>query len=467
MLFNSIHFLIFLPVVTGVYFLLPLKARRIFLLAASFYFYCVWSIAWSFLLVYTIAQDYLAIRIIHRSPSSRVRRAALILSLGGNLLILGLFKYYGFFNNTLGGLLGSPPLPILNLILPMGISFYTFQTMSYVIDVYRRDSEPPRSFLDFALFVTFFPQLVAGPIMRGHALLPQFFENHRPQARRILSGALVCLWGLGKKVFIADPMGVIVGSVYGTATAPLDPSGFSGAALLLATYAFAVQIYCDFSAYTDICIGTGRILGFRIMENFRSPYLAVSITDFWKRWHISLSTWLRDYLYIPLGGNRKGLARTTVNLMVTMLLGGLWHGARWTFVLWGGLQGVYLVIERVLGIPRRDPRQMSVLERWVRRLVTFHLVCLGWIFFRSATFDQALQVVWRIVIWSHGPSMNLVPLAGVMAILALQIAKLRIDFHQIFLRRPVFSLWVVSLGTGFLFFVLSTARSPEFIYFQF
>ncbi len=467
MLFNSVHFLIFLPVVTVIYFCLPPKPRRIFLLSASFYFYCVWSIKWSFLLVYTVIQDYTAARIIGSSSRPAVRKAVLGISMGGNLLILGLFKYFNFFNGSLGALLGSRPWPTLNLILPMGISFYTFESMSYVIDVYRGTAKPTKSLLDFALFVTYFPHLVAGPIMRATTLMPQFYEDHKPEARRILSGVLLCVWGLFKKVFVADPMGTLVQSVYGTALHPLAPSGFSGGTLLLATYAFAVQIYCDFSAYSDICIGAGRILGFQIMENFNSPYLAVSITDFWRRWHISLSTWLRDYLYIPLGGNRLGRVRTYINLLITMLLGGLWHGANWTFVIWGGLQGLYLSIERALGIHQRDSGQMSVMERWVRRLVTFHLVCLGWIFFRCPTFGQALQVIWRIITWSNGQSMNLAPLACLAALIALQTAKLRIDFHQIFLRRPVFSRWIVYASVGLFLIVLSTARSPEFIYFQF
>ncbi len=467
MLFNSVHFLLFLPVVAVAYFTLPLRARRIFLLAASFYFYWVWSVKWSLLIVYTVFQDYWAIQVIHRSGRPGVRRAALVLSLGGNLLILGLFKYYGFFNNTLAALLGSRPLPVLDLILPMGISFYTFQTMSYVVDVYRREIGPPRSFLDFALFIAFFPQLVAGPIMRGSELLHQFYEEHRPETERILSGALLAAWGLLKKVFVADPMGTIVESVYGTAAAPLDPSAFSGLSLLMATYAFAVQIYCDFSAYTDICIGSGRILGFRIIENFNSPYLAVSISEFWRRWHMSLSRWLRDYLYIPLGGNRRGPARTYVNLMVTMLLGGLWHGASWTFVAWGGLHGAYLAVERLLGLDHLDRSRLTYGQRWLRGLFTFHLVCLGWVLFRSPTFSHAAKVVWRIVTQAGGEMPALTPLACVLAIVALQTAKLKINFHMLFMRRPTLARWTAYACIGLLFMALSTARSPEFIYFQF
>lgn len=467
MLFNSVHFLIFLPAVTVVYFALPLKARRFFLLAASFYFYCVWSTKWSFLLVYTVVQDYAAARIIGASDRLWVRRAALIVSLGGNLFILGLFKYYNFFNDSLASLFGGRPWPVLHLILPMGISFYTFQTMSYVIDVYRRTAKAEKSLLDVALFITFFPQLVAGPIMRVQDLLPQFFEKHKPDAKRILSGTLLCIWGLFKKVFIADTMGRIVQSVYGTALHPLDPLQFSGPMLLMATYAFALQIYCDFSAYSDICIGAGRILGFRIMQNFNSPYLAVSITDFWRRWHISLSTWLRDYVYIPLGGNRLGSRRTYVNLMVTMLLGGLWHGANRTFVVWGGLHGLYLSIERLFGIHVLDSSRMSRFERWMRRLVTFHLVCLGWILFRSPTLHHTLTVIHRILAFTGGPGLNWVPLVCLLGLLALQSAKLRIDFHEVFLQRPALSRWLAYGSLVVLFVVLSISRSPEFIYFQF
>ena len=467
MLFNSIHFLIFLPVVAAVYFLLPLRWRRVFLLAASFYFYCVWSVKWSLLMVYTVFQDYIALRVIHRSDRPAVRRAALIVSLGGNLLILGLFKYYGFFNRSLGALLGGPPLPVLDIILPMGISFYTFQTMSYVVDVYRREIGPPRSFLDFSLFITFFPQLVAGPIMRGSELLHQFYEDHKPQAERILSGALLVAWGLLKKVFVADPMGAIVQSVYGTASAPLDPGQFSGLSLLMATYAFAVQIYCDFSAYTNICIGAGRILGFRVIENFNSPYLAVSITDFWRRWHMSLSRWLRDYLYIPLGGNRLGNARTYVNLLATMLLGGLWHGANWTFVAWGGLHGLYLAAERFFGLDKLERAKLSPVQRWLMGIVTFHLVCVSWVLFRSPSFHHAAETLWRIATWAGGAMPTLAPLACVAGIVALQTARLKINFHMLFMRRPTFARWVAYACFGLLSVVLSTSRSPEFIYFQF
>lgn len=467
MLFNSIHFLVFLPTVAIVYFALPLRYRRVFLLAASFYFYWVWSVKWSLLLIYTIVQDYVAARIIGASARASMRKAALISSLAGNLLVLGVFKYFNFFSESLGALFGTPLLPTLNLILPMGISFYTFESMSYTIDVYRGILEPARSLLEFALFVTFFPHLVAGPIMRGGALLPQFREHHAPNSERILSGVLLCVWGLMKKVFVADPMGAIVEAVYGSASSPVAPSAFSGMALLVATYAFAIQIYCDFSGYSDIARGAGRILGFRIMKNFDSPYLATTVTEFWRRWHISLSTWLRDYLYIPLGGNRHGTLRTYVNLILTMLLGGLWHGANWTFVAWGGLHGLYLSAERMAGIRTQDPATMRPLERGCRMVATFHLVCLGWVFFRSPTLEHALEVVWRIVSVADGPGTSLIPLLALASLVAMQMSRVKHTLHVQLLRRPEVSRWFVYGAVALLLLVLAGSRTPEFIYFQF
>ena len=275
------------------------------------------------------------------------------------------------------------------------------------------------------------------------------------------------VWGLLKKVFVADPMGRIVESVYGTAAAPLDPGLFGGLTLLMATYAFAVQIYCDFSAYTDICVGSGRLLGFRIIENFNSPYLAVSITDFWRRWHMSLSRWLRDYLYIPLGGNRLGSARTHLNLMTTMLLGGLWHGANWTFVAWGGLHGLFLAVERFFGLDHQDRSRLTPGQRWLRGIFTFHLVCLSWVLFRSPTFSHATQVVWRIMTLAEGSLINPVPLFCVTAIVVLQTVKLKVNFHMFFMRRPMFARWAVYACIGLLFAALATRSSPQFIYFQF
>lgn len=467
MLFNSIHFLVFLPLVACVYFLLPLRSRRVFLLAASFYFYCVFSIPLSLLLVFSTVLDYTVARVIEGTRRAGVRKAALIVSMVGNLGMLCTFKYLDFFNLSLASILGFPPWPELHLILPMGISFYTFQTMAYTIDVYRGQLAARKSILDVALYVSFFPQLVAGPIMRGGTLLPQFAEEHHPNSERILSGVMLVTWGLLKKVFVADPMGAIVDQVYGTAAMPASAAEFGSGALLLATYAFAVQIYCDFSAYSDIAIGSGRILGFRLMKNFDSPYLSTTIREFWRRWHISLSTWLRDYLYIPLGGSRGSKLRTYVNLALTMLLGGLWHGANWTFVVWGALHGIYLAGERFLGIDRLDRSKMGLVEKWVRGIIVFHLVCLAWVFFRCSTMEQAFEIIARIVTLADGRGVSHAPLAALAILLAVQIAKYRADFASIALRFPNTTRWALYGCAVLLGIALAGAQSPEFIYFQF
>ncbi len=467
MFFNSIHFLIFMPLVTLVYFLLRGGSQRVFLLACSFYFYCVFSVKLSLLMVFSTVLDYTVARIIDGSSNPRVRKAALAATMTGNLGVLATFKYLDFFSGSLAELLGFRPWPALNLILPMGISFYTFETMSYTIDVYRGKLAARKSIIDVALFVTFFPHLVAGPIMRGQTLLPQFAEKHEPNSERILSGALLIVWGLLKKVFVADPMGAIADSVYGTAYDPVTPGTFSGLALLMGTYAFAVQIYCDFSAYSTIAIGAGRVLGFRIMQNFDSPYLATTIREFWRRWHISLSTWLRDYLYIPLGGSRGSNARTYVNLAITMLLGGLWHGAAWTFVIWGALHGLYLAGERFLGIDQLERTKMSLSEKWIRGIVTFHLVCLTWVFFRARGAEQAFSIIGRIVTWADGDRISSMPLVMLLILVGVQTTKYRVNFGAAALRVPNVARWGVYASVLLLIVALAGARSPEFIYFQF
>jgi D-alanyl-lipoteichoic acid acyltransferase DltB (MBOAT superfamily) len=467
MFFNSIDFLIFFPLVALLYFTLPLRLRRPLIIAAGFVFYWFFSVKLSLLLVYTMVQDYTVARLLGRTERPGLRKALLICSLTGNLGLLATFKYLDFLSRSVTSILGFPVWPEFHLLLPMGISFYTFQTMAYTIDVYRRRLPAWRSFLDFACYVTFFPQLVAGPIMRGEDLLPQFAERHEFNADRVLSGVLLMTWGLLKKVFVADPIGALVDTAYGTGPGPWPHAQYSGLALLVASYGFAVQIYADFSAYSDIAIGAARVLGFRLMKNFDSPYLAISIRDFWRRWHISLSTWLRDYLYIPLGGNRGTQLRTYVNLMATMLLGGLWHGANWTFVIWGALHGLYLAGERWLGIDRLERSRMSVLEQWIRGFITFHLVCLAWVFFRARTAAQAFEVLGRIVRLAPGETIGSLPLVALGLLVAVQIAKARVDVAGAAIRVPRLSRWVVYAGVALLVVALAGGRSPEFIYFQF
>lgn len=461
MLFNSLHYLMFLPVVVAVYFALSQQARRYWLLAASFYFYSVFSIPMSLLMAYSTLQDYVAARIIDSARQEWKRKTALILSLSGNLALLFLFKYFDFFAVSVNSATGAEWVPVLNLILPIGISFYTFQTMAYTIDVYRREIPAEKNILDVALYVTYFPQLVAGPIMRAGDLMPQFREQHDINTARILSGFLLVVWGLSKKMFIAEPMGHMVNEVYA------NPAVYSGEALLLATYAFAIQIFADFSAYTDIAIGSARIMGFRLMENFRTPYLAVSLRDFWHRWHISLSTWLRDYLYIPLGGSRKGALRTYLNLMAVMLLGGLWHGASWNFVIWGGLHGAFLAFERASGLDKKKPENMSAAGKLIGWFFTFHLVCLAWIFFRTENMDQAFHVLSGIVTWQGGAEISYAPLAVLAAVFGVGILQNRIDLRALFLRHAALARWIAYIGLALCIVAIAGGRSPEFIYFQF
>ncbi|CAN5908465.1 hypothetical protein BH23GEM7_BH23GEM7_20090 [soil metagenome] len=341
MLFNSLQFLFFFPVVVALYFATPHRFRWTLLLAASYYFYACWKPEYLLLIIASTLVDYGAALGMGAAATQARRKAFLALSLGSNLGLLFAFKYFNFFNESARALFDQFNLfygvPAFDVLLPVGISFYTFQTLSYTIDVYRGQREPERHLGIFALYVSFFPQLVAGPIERSTRLLPQFFEKHEFSADRVSSGLRLILWGFFKKIVIADRLAIYVNEVYG------NPAGFDGPTLLLATYFFAFQIYCDFSAYSDIAIGAARVMGFELMQNFRRPYFARSIHEFWQRWHISLSTWFRDYVYIPLGGNRVPFWRWYVNLFAVFLVSGLWHGANWTFVVWGGLHGFYLV----------------------------------------------------------------------------------------------------------------------------
>ena len=345
MLFNSLVFLGFLSVVLMVYPRLHWRRQNLFLLAASYYFYGTWDWRFTSLLMISTVVDYFVGQRIHMATEIRRRKLLLTISVMVNLGILGFFKYFNFFVDSLGVLLDGagfdPHLPVLRIILPVGISFYTFQTMSYTIDIYRKRMEPTRNFIDFALFVSFFPQLVAGPIERARVLLPQIAAPRQVTRPMITSGLNLMLMGYLKKVAIADTLAPLVDQIFS------QPAGLDTGTLLTGVYAFAFQVYGDFSGYSDIARGVSRLLGFELLENFNAPYLSRSITEFWRRWHISLSTWLRDYLYIGLGGNRKGEFRTYINLFLTMLLAGLWHGAAWTFVVFGALHGVYLTVEKI------------------------------------------------------------------------------------------------------------------------
>lgn len=415
MLFHSLAFAIFFLVVYTAYVATQgrLRAQNAILLIASYVFYGAWD--WRFLSLIWLSTtvDYLCGQALDRrrcdaadpAPPAEsapyaygpaARRWILILSVATNLGLLGFFKYCGFFQQgfiDLMGLLGLEVQPYFaQIVLPVGISFYTFQTLSYTIDIYRGQLRAHRSPLQFALFVAFFPQLIAGPIVRAREFLPQLSQPRELKIERISSGGYLILWGAFKKVVIADNLATLVYYVFSANhSSPPD-------LILLGVYAFAVQIYCDFSGYTDMARGLARMMGLELPVNFNHPYLAANPSDFWRRWHITLSTWLRDYLYIPLGGNRQGPRRTAINLMLTMMLGGLWHGAAWTFVVWGAYHGLLLVgykaIEPTLSnITDRLPTTIRKLAHALAVVIFFHLVCLGWMIFRA---DSLAQVGWLL-----------------------------------------------------------------------
>ncbi|MBD0321593.1 MAG: MBOAT family protein, partial [Gemmatimonadetes bacterium] len=351
MLFNSFEFLVFFPVVAAILFALPQRFRKGWLLACSVYFYMSWSPVFILLILYSTTTDYFVAKRFETARSAATRKGWLILSLVTNFGALFFFKYYNFFIESWAAVRASVGLPtnvpLLGVVLPVGISFYTFEAISYTIDVYRGRIPAEKSYLRLLLFITFFPKLIAGPIERAGHLIPQFERETRLDRERLASGLRLMAWGFFKKLVIADRVAVYVNTVYAA------PAEHHGATVLIAAYFFAFQIFCDFSAYTDIATGAARILGYDLLENFRRPYQARSIQDFWSRWHISLSSWFRDYLYIPLGGNRVSSARWCANLLIVFLVSGLWHGANWTYVVWGGLHGLYLVFS-ILTQPLRD-----------------------------------------------------------------------------------------------------------------
>lgn len=398
MLFNSIHFLIFYPLVLVIYFLLPnVKTRNILLLISSYYFYALYKFEYIFLIFLSTIVDYFTGLYMSRTDDLKKRKLLILTSLFVNLGLLFFFKYFNFFSDNVNFLFSSlgfnALVPRYNILLPVGISFYTFQTLSYTIDVYRGDLKAEKDFLTFALYVTFFPQLVAGPIERATNLIKQFHIYHKPNYQRVVSGIRLMTWGFFKKVVIADRLAVMVDTVYNS------PSDFDGIYFIIATFFFAFQIFCDFSGYSDIAIGSARIMGYDLMKNFDRPYHSKSVTEFWRRWHISLSTWFKDYIYVPLGGNRKGRFRTYINLFTIFFLSGLWHGASWTFVIWGVLNGLAMVFERIIKLDkftrtlekRRDFASKTI--SFLLNITTFIYICITWIFFRANSVSDAINLI--------------------------------------------------------------------------
>jgi len=399
MLFNSFEYFFFFAAVLAIYFLLPVKPRWPILLIASYIFYMGWKPLFVFLLIFSTIVDYVGGRIIGASTSKTMRRAALIGSVSINVSLLAFFKYYNFFAGNVTAIshaMGSDfQLVYLNIILPVGISFYTFQSLSYTFDVYSLKLPAERNFLRYALYVAFFPQLEAGPIERAARLVPQVQKDKFANPQRFSDGLWLIGFGLFKKMCISDLISPVVNGVY------TQPTHFNGSYLIIATLLFALQIYCDFSGYSDIAIGSAKMLGFDLMINFRQPYFARSLTEFWRRWHISLSTWFRDYVYFPLGGSRGALLFSLRNIMIVFVLSGIWHGAAWTFLIWGILHGVILCAERTLGtlIPTSIilPGAIGSFTRGLIGWVwTISIVLIGWIFFRAQSFTDAITILRKL-----------------------------------------------------------------------
>ena len=459
----------FFPLLCLAYFASPQRMRWLTLLVASCVFYMAFVPAYILVLFALILVDYAAAIALEPSAGAK-RRAILIVSLTANIGMLAVFKYYNFAVVTLAGILGrsaaqATPLPLLTWVLPLGLSFHTFQSMAYTIEVYRGHYPAERHLGRYALYVMFFPQLVAGPIERPAHLLPQFLEEHRFDPARAADGLKLIAWGLFKKMVIADGLSGAVDSVYTLPSAHHAPS------IVLATIFFAIQIYCDFSGYTDIAIGTAEVIGFRLVTNFRRPYLSRSIREFWSRWHISLSTWFRDYLYIPIGGSRVSAPHWAVNIFVTFLVSGLWHGANWTFVAWGALHGCYMLVGRATASLRaRIPTPPAV-----QIVLTFILVSVGWVFFRAASLTDAVTLIVRMSDWSvfDVDSLGLtrgqlILSCGLIAGLLAIEASLSSDDIRIVLRgRPVWARWTMYYGIVLAILLLGVFNASKFIYFQF
>ena len=488
MLFNSLHFLVFFPVVLGLYFGLPARWRPALLLAASYYFYMSWRPAYGLLLAATTLLDYASGVQMSKLATLAQRRPWLALSLASNLGTLFVFKYFNFFRDAAVGLAGALHLPlaapVLALALPVGVSFYTFQSVAYIVDVYQGRLPAERNLLRFALFVAFWPQLVAGPIERGTQMLPQFRQAHGFDYGRVASGLRLMAWGMFKKVVLADRFAQMVNPIFD------HPRQYPALALVLAVAGFTVQIYTDFSGYTDLARGAARVLGYHLVLNFRQPYFAASVGDFWRRWHMSLSNWFRDYVYIPLGGSRRGAARTQLNVLAVFLLSGLWHGASWTFVAWGALHGTYLVLEsltqpartaaaRALGLAAR-PRLGYALGL----AATLVLVAYAWIFFRANTLPDALYIASHVFQgWGQLSRAETVRVVGhffqaqpsevavtAAALLLLLLVDARLAWPALAARWHRPPAWVRWLGYWALLAAIAlfgVFNSTQFIYFQF
>ncbi|MEH3107270.1 MAG: MBOAT family protein [Sphingomonas fennica] len=470
MLFPTLTFgLFFLAVFAAVWAVRDNEWRKILLLLASWVFYGAWDWRFVALLIGSAFLNWGLARLIAAEPDEgEGGRGKLLVTVGviGNLAILGFFKYFDFFLEQLGVLLAGlgfgRDLPLMQIVLPVGVSFFTFQGMSYLIDVYRR-RVPAASLLDITLLMSFFPHLVAGPIVRASHLVPQFRERPTLTKGMVTMALLLIVWGLFKKAVVASELSVnLVDPVF------FDPSAHSRFDLAAAAYGYAAQIYCDFSAYSDMAIGIAALLGYRFPNNFDQPYRAASLQDFWRRWHISLSSWLRDYLYVPLGGNRRGFVRQCINLFLTMVIGGFWHGAKWTFLIWGAIHGTVLVIERVAA--RLRGGEEPLLPRWAGVILTFHVVLVAWVFFRAESFDGAMAYLAGL--WRGGSVSDVATPLGLVLIgggLMIHFTPPRLGQRIAAAALPV--PWpILGIATGIAILVIDAMRYEgvaPFIYYQF
>ena len=495
MIFNSYEFLLFFPIVALIYFIVPKKIRYLWLLIASYYFYMGWNAKYALLLLTSTMITYvggllLALVKNNGKHTEIIKKSIVGVSVASNLGILFFFKYFDFAIENINAVLAAFQIELLNpefdVLLPVGISFYTFQALSYTMDVYRGEIEAEKNPLRYALFVSFFPQLVAGPIERSSNLLKQLREEQKFSYERMVEGLMLMLWGYFLKMVIADRIAIFVDAAYGTEVL------YDGKYLLIASILFAFQIYCDFGGYSTIAVGAAKVMGFELMENFNCPYYAQSVAEFWRRWHISLSTWFRDYLYIPLGGNRKGTARKYINTMIVFVVSGLWHGANWTYVVWGGLNGFYQVIGGLLTPVRKKINQliptleMCKIFMLSRILITFILVDFTWIFFRADSLSHAGDIINRIVhmnnsdLLVNGSLLDLglnqknfvVLMVALVILMVADVVKYnQIKLREIILNFDIMNRWLVIL-VAIVSIVLfgiwgSGYEAVNFIYFQF
>lgn len=474
MIFNSIDYLFFFPIVTTLYFLLPKNKTRIFLLwIASYFFYMCWNPVYISLILVSTVIDYTVGIQMEKTIDKGKRKLLLYVSLLANIGILFYFKYYNFLCENLQLVIDkfNPDwiIPEHHYLLPVGISFYTFQTLSYTIDIYQKKLQPESNFARFALYVSFFPQLVAGPIERAANLLPQLREKHFFEYNRVRSGLLLILWGMFKKVVVADRFALYVDTVYNS------PTKFTGLATILASIFFSFQIYCDFSGYSDIAIGSARVLGYDLMENFKGPYFSKSIREFWQRWHISLSTWFRDYLYIPLGGNRGGKFSTYKNLLIVFLITGIWHGANWTFIAWGMFHGFFLIIERLglKDILNKIPTIFQV-------AYVFIISTVGWVFFRADNIENALVILQQMTLFSADNFFNIYALSAavqtfefnlalffLMIIWGVHYLENKYNICDFIISFPKLVRWMIYTLLTLTIFNFGSVADVPFVYFQF